>query len=131
QIAVVGDAVVDRFTQHLPAPSDLQLFQGNLAFVGDSSYFGFTAPVRGRRYRLGVEPTFGDLEFQSLTADYRRYFFFRPVTLAMRGLHFGRYGRDAESDRLSTLYVGYPTLVRGYELGDIGLSECTPVPGNT
>jgi hypothetical protein len=131
QVAVVGNAVVDRFTQHLPAPEDLQLFQGNLAFVGDSSYFGFTAPVRGRRYRLGVEPTFGDLEFQSLTADYRRYFFFRPVTLAMRGLHFGRYGRDAESDRLTTLYVGYPTLVRGYELGDIGLSECTAVPGNT
>ena len=131
QVAVIGNTVVDRFTEDLPAPDDLQLFQGSLAFVGDSSYFGFTAPVRGRRYRLGVEPTFGDLEFQSLTADYRRYFFFRPVTLAMRGLHFGRYGRDAESDRLSTLYVGYPTLVRGYELGDIGLSECTAVPGNT
>src|SRR6185295_13091445 len=131
QVAVVGNAVVDRFTQNLPAPEDLQLFQGNLAFVGDSSYFGFTAPVRGRRYRLGVEPTFGDLEFQSLTADYRRYFFLRPVTLAVRGLHFGRYGRDAESDRLTSLYVGNPTLVRGYELGDIGLSECTPVAGNT
>jgi outer membrane protein assembly factor BamA len=77
-----------------------------------------------------VSPTFGDLEFQSVTADYRRYFFFRPVTLAMRGLHFGRYGRDGESGRLSQLYVGRPTLVRGYELGDIGLSECTPVSGN-
>jgi len=131
QVAIVGNTVVDRSTDNLSAPEDLQLFQGSLAFVGDSSYFGFTAPVRGRRYRLGVEPTFGDLEFQSLTADYRRYFFLRPVTLAVRGLHFGRYGRDAESDRLTSLYVGNPTLVRGYELGDIGLSECTPVAGNT
>lgn len=131
RVAVVGDTVVQRSTRGLPAPSSLQLYQGSVAFVGDSSYFGFTAPVRGRRYRFEVEPTFGDLEFQSVTADYRRYFFLRPLTLAVRGLHFGRYGRDAESERLSTLYVGRPTLVRGYELGDIGLSECTPVPGNT
>jgi hypothetical protein len=128
---VVGDTVVDRDTVDLGAPESLQLYQGALAFVGDSSYFGFTAPVRGRRYRFEVAPTFGDLNFDSLTADFRQYFFFRPLTLAFRGLHFGRYGRDAESERLSLLYVGQPTLVRGYELGDIGLSECTPVPGNT
>ncbi|MFL6194898.1 MAG: BamA/TamA family outer membrane protein [Thermoanaerobaculia bacterium] len=131
RVAVVGDAIIDRSDQNLPAPAALQLYQASVAYVGDSSYFGFTAPVRGRRYRFEVEPTFGDLEFQSLTADYRRYFFLRPVTLAMRGLHFGRYGRDAESERLSQLYVGRQTLVRGYELGDISLAECTPVPGNS
>ncbi len=129
--AIVGDAVIDRSDQNLPSPESLQLYQASFALVGDSSYFGFTAPVRGRRYRLEVEPTFGDLEFQSVTADFRRYFFLRPVTLAMRGLHFGRYGMDAESTRLSQLYLGRPTLVRGYEIGDIGLSECTPVPGDT
>ncbi|HKI03372.1 MAG TPA: BamA/TamA family outer membrane protein [Thermoanaerobaculia bacterium] len=130
QVTVVGDQIIDRSDRGLPAPEALQLYQATLAFVGDSSYFGFTAPVRGRRYRVEVEPTFGDLEFEALTADYRRYFFFRPVTLAMRGLHFGRYGRDAESERLSSLYLGRPTLVRGYEFGDIGLSDCTPVPGD-
>lgn len=129
--AIVGDTVIDRSDRNLPAPESIQLYQASLAFVGDSSYFGFTAPVRGRRYRFEVEPTYGDLEFQSVTADYRRYFFFRPVTLAMRGLHFGRYGTDAESTRLSELYLGRPTLVRGYEFGDIGFSECTPVPGDT
>ncbi|HSG39036.1 MAG TPA: BamA/TamA family outer membrane protein, partial [Thermoanaerobaculia bacterium] len=127
---IVGNSVVDRSERGLPAPDALQLYQGSLAYVGDNSYFGFTAPVRGRRYRFEVEPTFGDLEFQSVTADYRRYFFFRPVTLAMRGLHFGRYGRDAESNRLSELYLGRPTLVRGYEFDDFGASECTPIPGN-
>ncbi len=99
--AIVGDTVIDQTERDLPAPASLQLYQASFAFVGDSSYFGFTAPVRGRRYRLEVEPTFGDLEFQSVTADYRRYFFFRPVTLALRGLHFGRYGTDAESERLN------------------------------
>ncbi|HEV2845734.1 MAG TPA: BamA/TamA family outer membrane protein, partial [Thermoanaerobaculia bacterium] len=127
---IVGDTVVDRSERGLAAPESLQLYQGSLAYVGDNSYYGFTAPVRGRRYRFEVEPTFGDLEFQSVTADYRRYLFFRPVTLAMRGLHFGRYGRDAESSRLSQLYVGRPTLVRGYEFDDIGFSECTPIEGN-
>jgi hypothetical protein len=129
--AIVGDVVIDRSDQSLPAAESLQLYQASFAFVGDSSYYGFTSPVRGRRYRFEVEPTFGDLEFQSLTADYRRYFFLRPVTIAMRGLHFGRYGRDAESDRLSELFLGRPTLIRGYELDDIGPSECTAVPGDT
>jgi surface antigen Omp85-like protein/WD40 repeat protein len=129
QEIIVGNQVIDNRKVDLDAPPSLQLYQGSLAFVGDSSYFGFTAPVRGRRYRLEVEPTFGDLRFNSLTADFRQYYFFRPLTLAFRGLHFGRYGRDAESNQLSLLYVGEPTLVRGYEFGDIGLSECTPVPG--
>lgn len=127
---IVGNTIVDESERSLPAAESLQLYSASLAFVGDNSYFGFTAPVRGRRYRLEVEPTYGDLQFQAVTADYRRYFFIRPVTLALRGLHFGRYGRDAESPRLNELYLGRPTLVRGYEFDDIGFSECTPVPGN-
>ncbi|HEX6902806.1 MAG TPA: BamA/TamA family outer membrane protein [Thermoanaerobaculia bacterium] len=127
---IIGNTIVDESERSLPAAESLQLYSASLAFVGDNSYYGFTAPVRGRRYRLEVEPTFGDLQFQAVTADYRRYFFMRPVTLAMRGLHFGRYGRDAESPRLSELYLGRPTLVRGYEFDDISFSECTPVPGD-
>ncbi len=130
RVAIVGDQVVERDERTLPSPESLQLFQTSLAYVGDTSYFGFTSPVRGHRYRFEVEPTFGDLQFQSAVADFRRYFFMRPVTLAMRGLHIGRYGRDAESERLNQLYVGRPTLVRGYEIGDIDLSECSDVPGD-
>jgi len=130
RVAVVGDVVVERSERDLPSAESLSLYQGSLAFVGDNSYFGFTSPVRGQRYRFEIEPTFGDLEYQSFLADYRRYFFMRPVTLAFRGLHLGRYGTDAESNRLTQLYVGRPTLVRGYEIGDISLSECTEVPGD-
>ena len=130
RVAVVGDTIIERTERELPSPESLSLVQGSLALVGDSSYFGFTSPVRGQRYRFEIEPTSGDLEYQSFLADYRRYFFWRPVTLAMRGLHLGRYGSDAESVRLSQLYVGRPTLVRGYEIGDISLSECSEVPSD-
>lgn len=130
RVAVVGNEIVEDSDRRLPAPESLSLYQGSLAYVGDNSYFGFTSPVRGQRYRFEIEPTFGDLNFESILADYRRYFFKRPVTLAFRAMHYGRYGSDAESDRLTQLYVGQPTLVRGYEIGDIGLSECSEVPGN-
>lgn len=130
RIAVVGNEIVEDSDRRLPAPESLSLYQGSLAYVGDNSYFGFTSPVRGQRYRFEIQPTFGDLNFESILADYRRYFFKRPVTLAFRGMHYGRYGSDAESDRLTQLYVGQPTLVRGYEIGDISLSECSTVPGN-
>lgn len=129
EVTFVGNQEFDRNERDLQSPESLQFYQASFAYVGDNSYFGFTSPARGWRYRFEVEPTFGDLEFQSVTADYRRYFFARPVTFAVRGIHFGRYGSDSESERLSPLYLGRPTLVRGYEVGDIDLSECTPVPG--
>jgi len=57
-----------------------------------------------------------------VTADARKYVFTRPpgfprrvpVTLAVRALHFGRYGSDASSGRLTPLYLGNPQLIRGY-----------------
>ena len=130
RVAVIGDTIVESNERRLTAPESLSLSQASVAFVADNSYFGFTSPVRGRRFRFEIEPTFGDLNYQAILADYRRYLFFRPVTFAFRGLHLGRYGSDAESVRLSEYYIGRPTLVRGYEYQDIDLSECTQVPGD-
>lgn len=109
----------------------LHLGQGGLAFVGDNSYFGFASPVRGGRYRFGVSGTVGSLKYASVTADYRQYLFMRPpgfpdnfpVTLAFRGLHYGRYGPDSETGRLYPLYLGYGTLVRGYSSGSFNDDE--------
>ena len=100
----------------------LHLGQGGAAYVGDTSLFGFTSPIRGTRYRFGGNLTAGSLMFGSVTADARHYQFVRPsflprrvpVTLAARVLHFGRYGSDADSGRLNPLYLGNPQLVRGY-----------------
>ena len=102
--------------------STLHLGEVGAAFVGDYSYFGFTSPIRGGRYRFSVDGVAGSIAYASVTADVRRYQMVRvpgfpkrlPITLAARALHFGRYGGDGENGRLRPLYVGYGTLVRGY-----------------
>ncbi|MBD3403394.1 BamA/TamA family outer membrane protein [candidate division GN15 bacterium] len=125
RITYIGNTIIDESEQDLEAREGLNLAQAALAYVGDYSYFGFTSPISGRRFRLEAEPTFGSLDFLTVLADYRHYFFANPVTIAFRGLHYGRYLGDSESDRLSQLYLGGETLVRGYSVGSIEVSECT------
>jgi hypothetical protein len=108
----------------LDAPDPLNLFQGSLAFVTDYSYFGYTSPVGGGRSRFEVGGNAGTLDFATLLADWRRYFFVRPLTVAVRGIHFGRYGGNVEEE-LSPLYVGSSSLVRGYSSGSFDADECT------
>jgi Tol biopolymer transport system component len=103
----------------------LQLGTATAAFVYDTSVFGATSPVSGQRSRFEVTPAFGSLSFATALADYRRYFMpARFYTLAVRTLHYGRYGSDAESGLLYPLFLGYPELVRGYGLGSFQQSEC-------
>jgi outer membrane protein assembly factor BamA len=73
----------------------------------------------------------GDLTMLNALADYRRYFHTYPFTLAMRGLHFGRYGPDAEGRSLFTqrLFLGYETLVRGYARESLTRAECVDGDG--
>ena len=99
--------------------------QGSVALVGDASYSAFTGPIMGSRYRLEVSPIAGSLSFTTALADYRKYIFLRPVTLAFRGLHYGRYGSDAENDTLLyPLFLGEEQLMRGYSVGSFKQSEC-------
>jgi hypothetical protein len=109
---------------NLPTPPAIYYAQPELAFVGDNSFAAYTSPVAGHRYRLSYSPTIGNISFQTLLADYRKYFFMRPATLAFRGISYGRYGKDAESPRLSPLYLGEETLIRGYGFGSITQEEC-------
>ena len=127
RLIVVGNTVVARDNQGLPSPSGLNLAEGLVALVGDWSYFGLTSPVQGGRYRFEVAPTFGTLQFQTLLADVRRYFFVRPFTLAVRGLHFGRYGSGAEGNRLTPLFLGSPGFVRGYGIDSFDPGDCSAV----
>ena len=120
------------------APDPLNFFEGSVALVGDNSYFGFTSPVTGRRYRLEVAPTIGTLQYFTVTADVRRYFRIQPFTVAVRGLHYGRYGRDADGiseDRneriLSQLFLGYESLVRGYDYNSFTADECRSTEAST
>ena len=114
----------DRFRQlvdfertGLQGRDPLYLGSASVALVGDNSYSAFTSPVRGQRYRFGVEATVGTVSFQGVTADFRRYFNFTgQLTFAFRGLHLGRYGNTARLDRqqLGPFFLGYETFIRGY-----------------
>ena len=108
-------------------PPSIAFGQGSVALVGDYSYFGFASPVAGGRYRFEVSPAVGQINFTSVSGDYRRYFFFQPVTFAARGLYYGRFGKDADDQRrISPLYLGQETLIRGYDANNIDPNECTP-----
>jgi hypothetical protein len=130
-VFVVGNTVVGENRGHLPnSKFSLNMFTGNIGFVGDSSVFGFISPVRGTRYRYEVGALTGDLKFQTVLADWRRYFFLRPATLAVRALHYGRFGTDAESGRLTPLYIGDIGLIRGYDPYGINAGECVRPTGS-
>jgi hypothetical protein len=105
--------------------SALNLATTSAALVFDTTSFGATSPVQGQRYRFEASPTFGSIDFTSVLADYRRYFM--PVsfyTIAGRVLHYGRYGSGGQDGRLSPLYLGYPNLVRGYDVAPVGATAC-------
>lgn len=118
-----------RITEELPSRDALYLFQGAAAFVGDYSFFGFTSPVSGGRYRFQVSPLIGSNTFFAVLGDYRRYHFFNPVTFAWRGLHIGNYGAG-EDDLFARQYLGYwyyPAFVRGYSINSFDPQvDCTP-----
>jgi Tol biopolymer transport system component len=122
---VVGNQVVGRDTRGLPSPPSLNLFQSSLAYVGDFSFFGFTSPVYGSRFRFEAEGTVGTFQFTSLLGDYRRYFFMNPVTFAVRGLHYGRYFGDSENRELTPLFIGYESFIRGYSVNSFSSDDCT------
>lgn len=96
----------------------LNIFTTSAAFVGDNAVFGITSPLKGHRYRIGVEQYFGDVQFFSTLLDFRKYQYLKPFSLAVRATHYGRYGKDA--DALPPLYAGDPTRVRGYGFNSIG-----------
>jgi len=103
----------------------LNLGQAAAALVYDTAISGVTSPIKGTRYRLELSQSAGSLTYTGALLDYRTYLMpVRPYTLALRGLYFGRFGADSEDQRLPTLYLGYPGLVRGYDSGSFQAGEC-------
>ena len=117
---VLDDSIVTT-----PLADSLNMSSVSTAFILDSSLFGATSPVAGRRSRFEVAPTFGDLQMTTALADYRHYFMpARFYTIAVRGLHYGRYGAGGGDDRLVPLFIGYPEFVRGYGVDSFSSGEC-------
>lgn len=90
------------------------------ALVFDTAVYGPTGPLLGTRYRFEAAPTFGDLRYATLLADYRRYAMpIAPLTVALRVQHLGRYGVDSADPRLLPLVWTLRDLVRGYDARDV------------
>ena len=101
--------------------ASISYYGPQIAVVHDNALFGYVGPFAGARSRLELSPTFGDWRFTSGLADWRRYFFARPFTLAVRGLFSGRFGRDAN---IFPQFLGNTELLRGYTAGSILDNEC-------
>jgi len=128
QAILQQDFLADRFGNSQPiadpvtiSGASVSYYGPQLALVHDNSLFGWVGPFAGSRWRLEASPSFGAWQFTSGLVDWRRYFFARPFTLALRGLFFGRYGRDAD---LFQQFLGSTELIRGYTAGSIINHEC-------
>ncbi|HUM47352.1 MAG TPA: DPP IV N-terminal domain-containing protein, partial [Chitinophagales bacterium] len=108
----------------LDAPKGFQYGTASIALVGDDSRFGFTSPLSGYRYRIETGVTTGSFTFGTALADFRYYKYLKPVSLAFRALHYGRYFGDADSSILAPLTVGSDVFVRGYNFYSYDPAEC-------
>ena len=108
-------------------PGGRPLYVGELeaAFVQDTAVSGPTGPLLGQRLRVEVEPAVGGLTYAAVRVDARRYLMpIRPVTVALRVQHAGRYGPGASDPRLTPLLLGLQAVVRGYDMRSYAVDEC-------
>ncbi len=97
------------------SPPGFTLGEVNAAYVGDNSVFGMTAPMKGMRYRVGMQRYFGELNFYTGTLDFREYYYLKPFTFAFRGMHINRFGRNAEDNGiLYPFFITYDYFLRGF-----------------
>jgi hypothetical protein len=99
----------------------------SFALVHDNTLFSSVGPFSGSRSRIQIAPAFGGWHFVSGLADLRRYVFVRPFTLAIRGLYYGRFGRDGGQ---FPIYLGNPDFLRGYTSNSLIDHECVAQVSN-
>ena len=117
--------ILNRSLVESPGGPALYQAEAQFAFVHDTTVFGPVGPVLGQRLRVEVEPAFGSVPFTDVRVDARRYWMpVRPLTIATRVEHVGRYGSGASDPRLTPLVVGLQTMVRGYDLRNFAADAC-------
>lgn len=134
QAVLEQDFLVDQFGDILGVaqPRDssgpsVSYYGPTVALVHDNALWGFVGPFAGSRSRFELDPNWGSWRFTQAYADWRRYFFARPFTLAVRGWFFGRLGRDGD---LFPQFLGSTDLIRGYTAGSIINHDCLQEPNS-
>jgi hypothetical protein len=123
--------VLSRTTTDGFGGSSATVGEASAAYVRDTSVFGPTGPILGVRSRFEVASTFGELSATRLLLDHRRYLMpVKPYTVAMRVVHLGQYGPDADDLRLLPTFLGSRYFLRGYGWSSIrcqpnGEGECS------
>jgi len=124
-IAWTGE-LIDQAREQIDSPDPLYLATSSAALVYDNSIWGIASPILGQRYRVEASPMIGSLNMVNALADFRKYVMVtRPFTLAGRLMHMGRYGQGENDDRLRPMFLGYSSVVRGYDYNSFrGSIEC-------
>ncbi len=116
---LISGVYLGRFETSLPTMDSIGMTSANTALVYDTTTFGATSPILGQRARFQVGAATGDLDYSTQLVDLRGYllpFETLPISFAARTLYYAQVGRDGENDLLGALYLGNPSLVRGYGL---------------
>lgn len=87
-------------------------FNSSIAYVGDNSFFGMASPMAGYRTRIEVEKYFSGYNFFAATLDYRKYWWTKPVSLAVRFMTHNRFGASARE--FSPILIGNQGFVHGF-----------------
>ena len=123
-IAWTGE-LLDQEKEKLDSPNPLYMAVSSAALVYDNSIYGIASPILGQRYRLEVSPMLGSLDMTTGLVDFRKYVMpVRPFTLAGRIMHIGRYGSGGGDTRLRPMFLGYSSMVRGYDYSSFSANEC-------
>jgi Tol biopolymer transport system component len=96
--------------------SGFNLAQIYAAYVGDNTTFGTVAPLNGYRYRFELAQFFGSTSYTSVLADYRKYIYLKPFTLATRFMYNGRLNATNLDllNNINPLYLGFPWNMHGF-----------------
>ncbi len=115
----------DSFSFTLDGPTRA-FVKPSISYLFDNSLGGFTGPLGGRRIRLSVSNSLGDLNLADVVADMRHYTpVVGPVLLAQRLVSFNRFSTSSQEDaREFELAWGGPYYLRGYDVGSYGALEC-------
>lgn len=104
-------------------PDPFNVGSAYIAFVGDNANFGITSPLSGWRYRFQVGQMFDRYDLTNINIDIRKYFYQKPLGIAFKFMHYGRYGKSAND--LYPIYLGNDFLIRGYNFATFNKSLTT------
>ncbi len=121
-VPACGDSL--NFYTTICKPGGLSELTGAAALVYDNSLMGPTGPVAGARFHVELAPSYGTLNYMTAIADFRAYKrIIGYISVAGRLMEYGNYGPGSNDFRLSQVYLGYPSLIRGYDYGSFNSSE--------